>query len=296
LYRGLLLLYVLDGFFKWTLKSFLFLLINQALILERLFILEYHIFEYLITGGYCQNHVDNNIVLFGCSRHYLSLEHGLNCILIRVVINFMCNGIADEMTINDGTKFLHFSTTSFVIGLNSYTSRLGWNSNHCYLLFVLKFFVWVVWIPMAMLLRMFPFIALTTNRIYLPSFVFLLLLGWLSQQLPIFISISHTFFTSDSKFFMLKKVYLFIPIIAIQKYGYRHVKKNCQKTQTIICMNVESNLLISIYIHSILPPFHLYLTLSFIMPCTLVCPFVLFGQVYKMQPLTLQINKRDGLS
>jgi hypothetical protein len=46
-------------------------------------------------------------------------------------------------------------------------------------------------------------------------------------------------------------------------------------------LDVEGNLLVSIYIHNILPPFHLHLTLSFIMPCTLVHPFIFFGNVYK---------------
>ncbi len=162
MYRGFLLLYVPNGFFKWTLKSFFFLLINQALVLERLFLLEYHIFEYLTVGGYYQNHVNNNIVLFGCSCHCFFLEHGLNCILIRVVINFMFNGIANEVTVIDGTKFVYFFATSFVIGLSSSTNRLGWNSNHYYILFILRFVVRVVWILMAMLLRMSQFIALTT--------------------------------------------------------------------------------------------------------------------------------------
>jgi hypothetical protein len=65
--RWLLLLYVFDGFFKQTLKPFLFMLICQVLVLERFFFLEYHIFKYLTVGGYCQNHVDNNTILLGCS-------------------------------------------------------------------------------------------------------------------------------------------------------------------------------------------------------------------------------------
>ncbi len=60
--------------------------------------------------------------------------------------------------------------------------------------------------------------------------------------------------------------------------------------------DVEGNLLVSIYIHNILPPFHLHLTLSLIMPCTLVHPFIFFGNVYKTWPLVFQIYKLDGLS
>ncbi len=84
-FKWLLLLYVLNGFFKLTLKPFLFLLINQAFIFLRFFFFEYHIFGYIITGGYCQNHVDNNIILFGCNCHHLFPEHGLRYILMRVV-------------------------------------------------------------------------------------------------------------------------------------------------------------------------------------------------------------------
>jgi hypothetical protein len=58
---------------------------------------------------------------------------------------------------------------------------------------------------MAMFLGMFQFIALTTNHIYFPSFASLLLLGWWFQQFPIFIGVSHTFFTNDYSFFMFKQ-------------------------------------------------------------------------------------------
>jgi hypothetical protein len=47
-------------------------------------------------------------------------------------------------------------------------------------------------------------------------------------------------------------------------------------------LDVEGNLLIPIYVHNILPLFHLHLALSLIMPCTLVHLFVFFGIVYKM--------------
>ncbi len=156
-------------------------------------------------GGYYQNHVDNNIVLLGCSCHCLFLEHGLSCILIWVVIHFILNGITDEATINDGTIFIHFSVTSFVTRLSSCTNKLGQNSIHYYLLFVLKFVVRVVWIPMAMLLGMSKFIALTTNHIYSPSFIILFLLGWWLQQLSVFIGVSHIFFANDYNFFMFKQ-------------------------------------------------------------------------------------------
>jgi hypothetical protein len=59
--------------------------------------------------------------------------------------------------------------------------------------------------------------------------------------------------------------------------------------------DVKNNLLVLIYIHSILLPSCLLLVLSLIMPCTLVHPFVLFNNAYKMQLLALQICKLDGL-
>jgi hypothetical protein len=108
----------------------------------------------LIVSGHCQNHVANNIVPFGCSRHCLFLEHGLSCVLIKAVVNFMFNGIADETTINDGIRCIHFSTTSFVTQLRSYTNRLDQNSIHYYLFFILNFVVQVIWIPIAAFLGM----------------------------------------------------------------------------------------------------------------------------------------------
>jgi len=76
------------------------------------------------VGGYCQNHVDNNIVLLRCSYHCLFLEHGLSYGLIRAIINCMFNGIRNEAAINDGTRFVCFSVIHFVIELSSYNSRL----------------------------------------------------------------------------------------------------------------------------------------------------------------------------
>ncbi len=67
------------------------------------------------------------------------------------------------------------------------------NSFHNYLFFVLKFIVWVFKIPMAMLLGMCWFIALTAYHIYFPSFANFFLLGWWFQQFPVFIGISHIF-------------------------------------------------------------------------------------------------------
>jgi hypothetical protein len=91
----------------------------------------------------------------------------------------MFNGITDEAMLNDGTKFVLVSVTSFVIKFISYnTTSLGQNSIHYYFLFVFKFVVWVVWIPMAMLFGISCFIALTTNHIYPPSFVNFFLLSW----------------------------------------------------------------------------------------------------------------------
>jgi hypothetical protein len=66
----------------------------------------------------------------------------------------MFNGIVNQVAVNDGIGFVHFFVTSFVIGFISCTTKLGQNSIHCYLLFVLKFDVQVVEIPMAMLLKM----------------------------------------------------------------------------------------------------------------------------------------------
>jgi hypothetical protein len=107
--KWLLLLYVFDGFFKQTLKPFLFMLMCQVLILERFFLLEYHIFKYLTVGGYYQNHVDNNIILLGCSCCYLFLEHGPCCVFIRVVINFMFNGIANDALVMMEPNLFAFS-------------------------------------------------------------------------------------------------------------------------------------------------------------------------------------------
>jgi hypothetical protein len=45
--------------------------------------------------------------------------------------------------------------------------------------------------------------------------------------------------------------------------------------------NVEGNLLVLAYVHSIFPPSRLHLALSFIMACTLVHLFVLFSNAYK---------------
>jgi hypothetical protein len=106
-------------------EAFPLLAINQTIVLETFFFLEYHIFGYLHVGGYYQNHVDSNTVLLGCSYHCLFLEHGLNCILMREVINFMFNGIVDEAVANDGTKFVCFYVTSFIIRFNSCTTKLG---------------------------------------------------------------------------------------------------------------------------------------------------------------------------
>jgi hypothetical protein len=100
--------YVFNGFFKRTLKLFFFLLINQALVLEG-------IFRYLITCGYYQNHVDNNIILLRCNYHYLSPKHGLSYVLMGAIINIMFNEIVNETIINDGTKFVCFFVCFFVI-------------------------------------------------------------------------------------------------------------------------------------------------------------------------------------
>jgi hypothetical protein len=86
----------------------------------------------------------------------------------------MFNGIVDEAMVNDGTRFVCFSMTSFVIGFLSCTTiSLGQNSIHYYLLFIFNFVVWIV----AMFFGMSQFIALTTNHIYPPSLASFFLLG-----------------------------------------------------------------------------------------------------------------------
>ncbi len=117
---------------------------------------------------------------------------------------FMVNGITNETTVNDGIGFVFFSATSFVTGFISCTTKLGQNSIHYYFFFILKFIVWVVWIPMAMLLGMSQFIAFTIDHICLPSFASILLLGGWFHQFLVFVGISHIFFTNDCSFFMFE--------------------------------------------------------------------------------------------
>ncbi len=106
---------------------------------------EYHILWYLIIGGNYQDHNDNNIFLLRWNRHYLFLKHCLSYVLMKTIVNFMFNGIVDEALVDDGIKFICFSTTSFVTRFISYTSTsLGQNSIHYYLLFVLKFVIWAM--------------------------------------------------------------------------------------------------------------------------------------------------------
>jgi hypothetical protein len=45
--------------------------------------------------------------------------------------------------------------------------------------------------------------------------------------------------------------------------------------------DVKGSLLVSICVHSILPPFLFHLVLSLVMPCTLVRPFVFFDNTFK---------------
>jgi hypothetical protein len=67
----------------------------------------------------------------------------------------MFNGIANEAMVNDGTGFVCFSMTYFVIGfISCTTTSLGQNSIHNYLLFVFKFVVWVIWILVVMVFGM----------------------------------------------------------------------------------------------------------------------------------------------
>jgi hypothetical protein len=88
-------------------------------------------------GGNCQNHV-NNIVLFGCNCHCLFPKHGLTYVFMKAIINFMFKKFADEAMINDGTKFLYCSTTSFVTRFISCIIKLCWSSIHYYLLLFLS--------------------------------------------------------------------------------------------------------------------------------------------------------------
>jgi hypothetical protein len=99
----------------------------------------------LTTCGYCQNHVDGNIVLLGCNHYCLFPEHGLSSIFMRGIIIFLFNGIANEIMANDGTEFVRLdSTTSFAIKNISYTTKLCQNSIYYYLIFVLKFIIRVI--------------------------------------------------------------------------------------------------------------------------------------------------------
>jgi hypothetical protein len=83
------------------------------------------------------------------------LEHRLSYILMRIIVDFMFNEITNEATINDGTKFVGISLTSFVTKFISCTTiNLGQNSILGYLLFVFKFVVQVVQILMATFLGM----------------------------------------------------------------------------------------------------------------------------------------------
>ncbi len=71
-----------------------------------------------------QNNVDNNVFLLGCSHCYFFPKHHLNYILVKIVVDFMFNGIADETMVNDGTRFVRFSATSFVIEFISCTTTI----------------------------------------------------------------------------------------------------------------------------------------------------------------------------
>jgi hypothetical protein len=158
---------------------------------------------------------------------------------------------------------------------------------HNYLL-VFKFVIQIVWILMGMLLEMSLFVA-WTHHICLPFFKSIFLFSWWFQQFTIFINVFIVFSQLITTFLCSNKVSFFIPIVAIQRYGCIPTKRkwstNCR------LLNVKGSLLVSIYVHNILPPFCLCLAISLIMPCTLVHPFILFSNIYRMQPPTLQIHK-----
>ncbi len=93
------MLYVLNGFFKGMLKLFLFLLIGQVFVFERFFLLECHIFGYLIIGCNWKIHVDSHVFLLGCNHRYPFLEHGMNYVFMKTIIDFMFHRVRDEATI-----------------------------------------------------------------------------------------------------------------------------------------------------------------------------------------------------
>jgi hypothetical protein len=136
------MLQVFYGYFKWKLKFFLLLPICHTFVFVWLFFFTYHILWYLTTSSNYQDHVDNDILFFGCNRHYLFLEHCMSQVLMKIVVDFMFNRIANEAIVDDGIGFVCFFVTSFVTRfITCTTTNLGWNSIHYYLLFVFKFVV-----------------------------------------------------------------------------------------------------------------------------------------------------------
>jgi hypothetical protein len=138
------------------------------------------------------------------------------------------------------------------------------------------------------------FIALIVNHICPLSFNNLFLLGWWFQQFLVFIGVSHTFFTSNYSFIVFKQGVPFHP-----HYGYPEVgvailfEKKCLANCHLLY--AKGDLLVLVYVHSILPPSRFHLAMSLIMPCTLIHPFILFSNAYRMQPLAFQIYKLNEL-
>jgi hypothetical protein len=117
------------------------------------------------------NHVDD-IFFLGYSHHYLFCKQHLSCILMRIVVDFMFNGIVDKNINKWWNQICLFFRDPFCYQIYFlYHHQIGPNSIHCYLIFVFKFVVWIVRIQMATLLGMSWFIALTINHICLPPFV-----------------------------------------------------------------------------------------------------------------------------
>jgi len=155
--------------------------------------------------------------------------------------------------VNDETGFIHFSITSFVIKFISYITRLCWNSIQYYLLFVVKFVVQVVWIPMAMFLvcpSLLHWLQITS--VFLPSLAFSYLVDCSNNfQYSLVSPILSSQVISTS--LNLNKVSLFIPVVAIRRYGYEHAQKIV--VNKLHLFDVKGNLLVLVYVHIIY--FHL---------------------------------------
>jgi phosphoribulokinase len=110
-----------------------------------------------------------------------------------------------------------------------------------------------------------------------------------------FINVSHTFFTKVIIISLCSNKVSFSSPPCLSEGMVAILFK--RKWLTNYCMlDAKGSLLVSVYVHSVLPSSHLHLALSLIMSCTLVHSFVLFNNGYRMQPQVPQICKLDGLS